>query len=191
MTHENPAAATTPGTTPEALLAGEPQTLPDGGRIVFTKHRRSTVTTVLGAVVAGAVLFAGGVLTGTALGGDDTGRGPGGSQAGAFPQSRGDLPDGALPDGGTPTAFPGATSGEISAIGDGTLTLTTADGTEVTVTTSDETAVSLVDDGEVSSLAVGDAVSVTGTTEDDAVTASSILVGDVADLVGAGPKNPR
>ena len=64
MTHENPADRTTPDTTPdttpEALLAGEPETLPDGGRIVFTKRKRSTVTTVLGAVVAGAVLFAGG-----------------------------------------------------------------------------------------------------------------------------------
>ena len=75
MTHENPAARTAPDTTPEALLAGEPETLPDGGRIVFTKRKRSTVTTVLGAVVAGAVLFAGGVLTGNALGGDDTGGG--------------------------------------------------------------------------------------------------------------------
>ena len=60
MTHENPAARTAPDTTPEALLAGEPETLPDGGRIVFTKRKRSTVTTVLSAVVAGAVLFAGG-----------------------------------------------------------------------------------------------------------------------------------
>lgn len=59
------------------------------------------------------------------------------------------------------------------------------------MTTSEETTVSVVDEGEVSSLAVGDAVSVTGTTDDDAVTASSILVGDVADLIGAGPKDPR
>ena len=56
---------------------------------------------------------------------------------------------------------------------------------------ADETTVSVVDEGEVSSLAVGDAVSVTGTTDDDAVTASSILVGDVTDLVGARPNNPR
>ena len=103
MTHENPAARTAPDTTPEALLAGEPETLPDGGRIVFTKRKRSTGTTVLGAVVAGAVLFAGGVLTGNALNGDDTGGGRGpGNATGAFPEAPGDLPDGALPEGGTP-----------------------------------------------------------------------------------------
>ena len=60
-----------------------------------------------------------------------------------------------------------------------------------TTPAADETTVSVVDEGEVSSLAVGDAVSVTGTTDDDAVTASSILVGDVTDLVGARPNNPR
>lgn len=72
----------------------------------------------------------------------------------------------------------------MTAIGDGTLTLTTSDGTEVTVTTSDDTDVSVVDDGDLADLAVGDTVRVNGTTEDDAVEASSIVVGDVSSVLG-------
>ncbi|PFG37218.1 hypothetical protein ATL41_1972 [Flavimobilis soli] len=187
MNHET----TTAGTSPEEVLAREPETLPDGGRIVFASRKRPTTTMVLVAVVAGAVLFAGGVLTGKAVGGDDAGAAPGFAD-GARPQMPGNLPDGAAQDGGTPgrggmpAGFPGGTSGEITAIGDGTLTLTTSDGTEVTVTTSDDTDVSVVDDGDLADLAVGDTVRVNGTTEDDAVEASSIVAGDVSTMFGGG-----
>lgn len=46
---------------------------------------------------------------------------------------------------------------------------------------------SVVDDGDLSALAVGDTVRVTGTTwDDDAVAASSVVVGDLTRLIGGG-----
>ena len=81
----------------------------------------------------------------------------------------------------------GLTSGEITGIADGTLTVTLTDGTEITVTTTDSTTVTTTEIADVSALAVGDTVTVTGETSDDSsVAATSIAEGETAGLRGPG-----
>lgn len=90
----------------------------------------------------------------------------------------------------------GLTSGEITGIADGTLTVTLTDGTEITVTTTDSTTVTTTETADVSALAVGDTVTVTGESSDDSsVAATSIAEGETAGLgrpgAGMGDGGPQ
>lgn len=185
-----PAAAPNRDPRPQDVLANEPSTLPDTGRIQLTQRRRPTLTTVLAGVVGAAALFAGGLVTGDALSDDGATAGPGGrssAQAG---------PGGAA----ASRAGLGGTSGEVTAIEDGSLTLTTSDGASVTVTASDSTSVSITEDGELADLVIGDTITVLGETgEGDVLEATRISVGDLSGgaasfpgaAIGESPKSPR
>lgn len=73
--------------------------------------------------------------------------------------------------GGGPMAI---TSGTIDGVDGDTLTVTTSDDETVTVTLSDDTNVLRSEELELSDLAEGDTLSVTGESDDDGVTAQSI-----------------
>ncbi len=128
------------------------------------------------------------------------GGGPGGGQP---PFGSGPPPDGSAtpPDGSTPPpdfatdgadsqgvpsgpggpgrGIPGgmATFGTISEIGDGTITIETADGESVVVTVDETTTVTLSQDREVSDIAEGDMIRVQSPpTDDSAVVAGNIVI---------------
>ena len=178
-TTPQPAYAADERRTPD-VLATEPETLSGDGTLTFAPRRRPSVTMVLGGVVAGAALFAGGLLVGHATWSEDT---VAGGTSGAVGTGR---PDGSVPaDGFAPAegdaragGFGGMTAGEITALDGDTLTVTAADGTVTTVTTTDDTTVTVSDEAEVDALAVGDTVTVAGETgEDDSVAATAITEG--------------
>ena len=156
------------------VLATEPETSSGDGTLTLTPRRRPSVTMVLGGVVVGAALFAGGLLVGPATSSEET---VAGGTPGAVGAGR---PDGSLPAAGDARAggFGGMTAGEITAIDGDTLTVTAEDGTVTTVTTTDDTTVTVSDEAAVDALAVGDTVSVLGETgDDDSVAATAITEG--------------
>lgn len=188
VTTPPPAAAPDLDPRPQDMLGNEPSTLPDAGRIQLTQRRRPTLTTVLAGVVGAAALFAGGLVTGDALSHNDATAGAGGRSAQAGPG------------GSAPPTGRGGTSGEITAIEDGSLTLTTSDGASVAVTASDSTTVTITEDGGFADLVVGDTITVLGETgEDDVVEATRISVGGLSaaagnfpgEALGESPKSPR
>jgi hypothetical protein len=65
----------------------------------------------------------------------------------------------------------------VASVGNGTFTVTSADGTAVTVTTSGSTTVSVTKQGSVSDLKVGDQVVVRGKRSNGAITATNIREG--------------
>jgi hypothetical protein len=101
------------------------------------------------------------------------GRGaPPGAAAGANGAAPPAGANGLRPNGGPPTA------GVVKAVGGGTFTVTTTDGTTLTATTSAATAVTLVKPGTLQALKVGDTIQVNGTTASDGtITATSIRGG--------------
>jgi hypothetical protein len=87
-------------------------------------------------------------------------------------------PDGAQP-GESPRGLGDFTTGTVTDVSDGSVTVETPDGDEVTVKTDDDTDVTLSEEGSVADLAAGDTVAVTGNREDDgSITADSIAEGN-------------
>lgn len=140
------------------------------------------------------------------------GQGTGGPPEGFEPPADGDLPegfeppaDGELPDGFEPPAdgeLPDgfeppegfdpsqgggqgpATSGEITAVDDDSMTLD-VDGESVTVTITEDTTVTVTEERSLEDLAEGDVIVAVGEMADDVLTATSIQLGD-AGLGGFG-----
>jgi hypothetical protein len=99
-----------------------------------------------------------------------------------------------MPGGGEASEGAGGTggfgfaTGEITAIDGTTMTVTAEDGTETTVTTSDETTLTHITEGAPGDLAVGDSVTVMGSSgETGDLTATSITEGDTGAAGGFGP----
>ncbi|GAA1684786.1 hypothetical protein GCM10009830_35150 [Glycomyces endophyticus] len=126
--------------------------------------------------IAAAVLVAGGFAGGVAV------QQQWGADAGTGTADTGGMPDmsamaeGGFPGGGMPGGFGGQeTTGTVTAVDGATVTITTEDGTEVTVITGDDTAVTSSEAIDLSGLAAGDTVTVTGETADDGtVTADAV-----------------
>ena len=113
-----------------------------------------------------------------------------GGGGGGTPPSDGDMPAGMTPPDGM--TAPDGTSGGQSGPGGGmgtvgtvtarsgsTLTVEGTDGGTYTVTLADDTSVVVARTITLSDLAVGDAITVTGTTSDGTVAATAIRVGDL------------
>lgn len=106
------------------------------------------------------------------------------------PPADGQLPDGFQPPqgGGGPGAQGAPTSGEITAIGDDSLTIESDDGSSVTVSINDDTTFTVTEDRSLDDLAEGDTVVVVGEAgDDDVVTATSVRVGDDLGFGSGGP----
>lgn len=168
-------------------------------------RRRLGVGAAVGGVAAAGALFVGGFLVGsatadgpsTSAAAEATGAGEAAAPDGTAPEGTaadGTAPDGALPDaGGRGGAMPGGgglTSGEITGIADGILTVTLTDGTEITVTTTDSTTVTTTETADVSALAVGDTVTVTGENSDDSSDDTSVVATSIAEGETAGLGRP-
>ena len=108
------------------------------------------------------------------------------------PPADGELPDGFEPpegfdpaQGGGPGGGQGpATSGEITAVDDDSMTLD-VDGESVTVTITEDTTVTVTEERSLEDLAEGDVIVAVGEMADDVLTATSIQLGD-AGLGGFG-----
>lgn len=88
--------------------------------------------------------------------------------------------------GGPPGGGPGGaggpggmagTRGVVQSVGDGTLTITSREGSTVTVTTSSSTEITIAETGTVADLQVGDQIMVMGTESDGTITATKIREG--------------
>ena len=141
---------------------------------------------LIGALIL-AVGFLGGAFVGKQSGGGGGAAMPDFSASGGFPGQSGDGTNGSsdgttagggqMPAGG-PGGFGGMTFGEITSVGDGSLTITDQSGNEVTVTVGDDTSITRQADISLGDLAVGTTVVVRGETGDDGnVTAQSISEG--------------
>jgi hypothetical protein len=146
-------------------------------------NKKPVLTWVLGGVVAVGVLFGGGFFLGRATAPDSGDFGPG----------RGNFAGGQFPGGGQASGRAqeaggfGFVNGEVTAIDGDTLTVTAEDGTATTVTTSDETTLTHITEGARADLAVGDTITVTGTSaESGDIAATSISEGDLAGAGGFG-----
>ena len=119
---------------------------------------------VVEGTTSGTTISAQQILVGGARGVDELGGGTRAPPAGAAPPA-GDR-------GGPPT------SGVVTGVSNGSLTVSTAAGTTVTVATSTATTVSVLTPSSVDALRVGDQVQVTGTTAaNGTITATSIRSG--------------
>jgi ABC-type Fe3+-hydroxamate transport system substrate-binding protein len=179
MTTDKPGPSRVPNA--EALLSTRPTGLDKKTAAPAPRPRtKPTPTTILVGVVAALALFAGGTLLGNHLSSSSSQSAIRGLPSG-FPSGRANG-GGAGANGGG-----GFTAGEISAAKDGTLTITTADGTSVTVKTSSDTTVTRSASSDVASLAVGEQVTVIGPTADGAVTAQAITEGTSGLGFGGAP----
>lgn len=147
---------------------------------------KSLLKYVVGATLI-VVMLAGATIA-FAQGGGQDGQQFGPGAAPAFFQQGGPPADGACDDGlRGGRRGPGA-GGEVTAIGDSSLTLETPNGDSLTVNVSDETVVRLVEsqsDGSLSDIEVGDNVRVRGQRNDDgSVDAVAIMVAPEGDMVG-------
>jgi hypothetical protein len=125
--------------------------------------------------------------------GDVEATGPGaGGGTGAPPEGMGTPPEGmgTPPEGmGTPPEGMGTpTVGTIASIDGSTFVVETSDGGSVTVTASDDTTITVTKQLTMDDLATGDTITVTGTTSDATVSASSIRKGELG--VGGGFGGP-
>ncbi len=101
------------------------------------------------------------------------------------PPADGELPEGFEPpegfdpsQGGGPAGGQGsATTGEITAIAEDSVTLD-VDGESVTVTITEDTTVTVSEERSLEDLAEGDVIFAVGATDDDVLTATSIQLGD-------------
>jgi Domain of unknown function (DUF5666) len=116
--------------------------------------------------------------------GGDSPEPPEGGFRDGVPPGGGQPPDGFDPGkGGAPGGF---TTGTIAAIGDGSLSVRTADDETVTVTVSSSTTVRLSQELSFDDLATGDEVTVTGQRDDGTVDAVMIRRGDGGFGFGGG-----
>jgi hypothetical protein len=160
-----------PAPRAEDLLAQRPAVLSQPDPVAMAPRPKPTVTKLLAGVVGAAVLFAGGLLVGHSSASAATTQA--GSAAGQAARAGGF--------GGTAggaTGRGGFTAGQIASIDGSTITITKSDGTTVKVTTSSSTTVSQTATTDVSTLKVGDPVTVIGpTAADSSVTAQAITEG--------------
>lgn len=142
--------------------------------------------------IGGAVLLAGGFLSGYALTSSSSDDAP---NRGGFTRTGGQFPGGegqrggqnGARGGGAGNAVGNATAGTVTSVDGNTITLKTLDGRTVTITAGSATKVTVNTSGSVSDLASGDTVVVQGTTNSDGnVTADSIAEGGIGGLRG-GP----
>lgn len=171
-----------PAPRAEDLLAQRPAALSQPDPVAMAPRPKPTVTKILAGVVGAAVLFAGGLLVGHSSASAATTQA--GSAAGQAARAGGF--------GGTAGGTAGATgrggftAGQIASIDGSTITITKSDGTTVKVTTSSSTTVSQTAKTDVSTLKVGDPVTVIGpTAADSSVTAQAITEG-ASGFGGAG-----
>jgi hypothetical protein len=145
------------------------------------KGKKPVLTWVLGAIVAVGVLFGGGFFLGRATAPEPAGFGPGGGRGGF---ATGQMPGGGQASTGAEGAGGfGFVSGEVTAIDGDTVTVTAEDGSTTTVTTSEETALTHVTEGTSADLAVGDTVTVAGSSaESGDIAATSITEGDLGSV---------
>lgn len=125
--------------------------------------------------------------------GDLEATGPGaGGRTGTPPEGMGTPPEGmgTPPEGmGTPPEGMGTpTVGTIASIDGSTLVVETSDGESVTVTATDDTTITVTEELTVADLATGDTITVTGTTTDATVSATSIRKGELG--MGGGFGGP-
>jgi len=179
MTTDKPGPSRVPNA--EALLSTRPTGLDNQPAPRASGPRtKPTPTTILVGVVAAGALFAGGILLGDHMSSS--------SSQSAFPGLPSGLSSGRANGGGlSGSGGGGFTAGEITAVKDGTLTIKSSDGTSVTVKTSSDTTVTRSEKSEVTSLAVGEQVTVIGQTADGAVTAQAITEGAGGFGLGGGP----
>ena len=190
-----PPAETPPADTPlaDALLAAPPSTVSDEDLAAALSAPPPTprALRLTRALVTALVLvlgFVAGVLVNQSWG-SSSGQvaGPGGD--------RGSFGDGELPSGfPSGLAFPGGTgdgsgqgapagtgasaptSGEVTLVDGDVIYLTLADGTQVRVEVGDDTTIQTATAAELDDIEEGDTVTVTGTTTDSGLTATSVEV---------------
>lgn len=106
------------------------------------------------------------------------------------PPADGELPDGFQPPqgGGGPGGQGAPTSGEITEIGDDSLTIETEDGSSVTVSITADTTFTVTEERSLDDLAEGDTIVATGEAgEEDVVNATTIRVGEDLGFGFGGP----
>ncbi|MGO2655731.1 MAG: hypothetical protein ACTH93_07860 [Pseudoclavibacter sp.] len=130
-----------------------------------------TAVILIGLGFLGGTVFAQGASTSAG----SIQQGPGGTGGQGAPM--GAAPDGEAASGGM---LSGLTSGTITRVSDGTITIKTQSGETTTINTGSGTSVTTTQQGTVSDLAVGDSIRVQGEESNGSIMAQSITEGDDA-----------